>query len=67
VGSGSFQLPFVEGENLTALKQRIASKHTDLSAALDDCRLAVNERFAEPKQALEAGDIIAVIPPVAGG
>jgi molybdopterin converting factor small subunit len=63
----SFELPFLEGESLAALKQRITVKYTDLSAALDDCRLAINERFAEPDEQLKAGDIVALIPPVAGG
>lgn len=30
-------------------------------------RLARNERFAEPNEELAAGDVVALIPPVAGG
>lgn len=38
-----------------------------LTGRLQSVRLARNERFAEPGEVLAAGDVLALIPPVAGG
>jgi sulfur-carrier protein len=38
-----------------------------LAGRLGQVRIARNEAFAEPHEALEEGDVIALIPPVAGG
>jgi molybdopterin converting factor subunit 1 len=38
-----------------------------LTGRLQSVRLARNERFAEPDELLVAGDVLALIPPVAGG
>lgn len=38
-----------------------------LAGRLGAVRLARNERFAEPGEAIADGDVIALIPPVAGG
>ena len=41
--------------------------HPELRGALASLRYAVNESFVELGHRLEPGDVIAVIPPVAGG
>ncbi len=38
-----------------------------LQGRMKSVRLARNEAFAEPTEPLEDGDVIALIPPVAGG
>ena len=38
-----------------------------LTGRLQSVRLARNECFAEPDETLAAGDVLALIPPVAGG
>ena len=38
-----------------------------LTGRLQSVRLARNEQFAEPGEVLAAGDVLALIPPVAGG
>lgn len=39
----------------------------DYGVDTSSCRLAVNLYFAEPDDALSAGDNLALIPPVSGG
>lgn len=39
----------------------------DLSDALDEAMVAVNEEYAEDTTSLFAGDVVAFIPPVSGG
>ncbi len=38
-----------------------------LAGRMGAVRLARNERFADPDEALAEGDVVALIPPVAGG
>jgi molybdopterin synthase catalytic subunit len=51
------------GELLALLQE----KHAGLRAFLPRCRVARNQAFVEPSEALKAGDEVAMIPPVAGG
>jgi molybdopterin converting factor subunit 1 len=39
----------------------------ELAGRMKSVRLARNEAFADPAESLEADDVIALIPPVAGG
>ncbi len=41
--------------------------HPELEGRLVGVRFAINEEFADPADAIGEGDVIAVIPPVAGG
>jgi molybdopterin converting factor subunit 1 len=45
----------------------LESTHPTLKGTLAQCRFAVGEEFRKSNHALEAGDVIAVIPPVSGG
>lgn len=45
----------------------LARLHPSFAGRLDQVRIARNEAFARPDEALAAGDVIALIPPVAGG
>ncbi len=42
-------------------------RHPRLAGRLASCRFARNEQFAVATEALEPGDVVAIIPPVAGG
>jgi molybdopterin synthase sulfur carrier subunit len=45
----------------------LASVHSSLRDRLASVRFARNETFATNDERLEAGDVVALIPPVAGG
>jgi molybdopterin synthase sulfur carrier subunit len=47
--------------------QFVASVHLTLASRMGSVRIARNERFAEPSERIEEGDVLALIPPVAGG
>lgn len=50
-----------------AFREAVAERFPPLSAFLERMRLAVNGDFVEPTRALEDGDRVDVLPPVAGG
>jgi molybdopterin synthase catalytic subunit len=52
---------------VAALLRALAAKHAALEAVLPHLRVAVNQEFADATAALNDGDEIALIPPVAGG
>jgi molybdopterin converting factor subunit 1 len=45
----------------------IEERHPPLRGRLGSVRVARNEAFAAPSDALAEGDVLALIPPVAGG
>jgi sulfur-carrier protein len=45
----------------------IASFHAELEGRMSSVRIARNEIFAQDEDSLADGDILALIPPVAGG
>ncbi len=68
LGTSEEQLELPAGVGTVgALAAHLEELHPALSGRLAGVRFAVNEEFAEPGSALGPGDIIAVIPPVAGG
>ena len=60
-------LDVAEGTTVAGLRQLISERFEGLRPALASVRFAVNETFAVDDQVLQAGDEIAVIPPVSGG
>lgn len=50
-----------------ALSTHLAAVHPTLAGRLDAVRFARNEEFARDTDPLADGDVIALIPPVAGG
>ena len=49
------------------LSAHLATVHEALSGRLSAVRFAVNEEFATSRHPLTDGDVVAIIPPVAGG
>ena len=45
----------------------VAERHAELAARMPSVRIARNERFATMDEPLADGDVLALIPPVAGG
>ena len=60
------ELP-LEITDIRALSGWLETRHPTLRGALAACRFAVGEEFKKPDHVLEAGDIVAIIPPVSGG
>lgn len=52
---------------VTALLATVEQKHAALSGRLAAVRVAVNEEFVELASSVQAGDVVALIPPVSGG
>jgi molybdopterin synthase sulfur carrier subunit len=55
------------GRNVAALADHLAARHPAYAARREHVRIARNEAFATPDEALADGDVVALIPPVAGG
>jgi sulfur-carrier protein len=53
--------------NIGELSAHLVSVHASLAARMSSVRLARNETFATNDERIEDGDVIALIPPVAGG
>lgn len=53
--------------NVGELSRHLERRHPELSGRLRGVRFAVNEVFADAATPLAQGDVVAVIPPVAGG
>ena len=52
---------------IAALAVLLARRHPSLEGRLGSVRFARNETFAAEDEALADGDVVALIPPVAGG
>jgi molybdopterin converting factor subunit 1 len=62
------QIPLPPGVKRVAdLPAFLAAHQPTFAGRLDQVRIARNERFADADEPVEPGDVIALIPPVAGG
>jgi molybdopterin converting factor subunit 1 len=52
---------------LDAFVLHLVAVHPELEERVDSVRFAVNETFANANDPIAPGDVVAVIPPVAGG
>ncbi len=52
---------------LAGFVSELERRHPELVGRLASVRFAVNESFARDRDPVTAGDVVAVIPPVAGG
>jgi molybdopterin synthase sulfur carrier subunit len=66
VGKDEETLAF-DGRTVGDFATFLAQHHPRLAGRLASVRFARNEEFANTSDALEDGDVVAVIPPVAGG
>lgn len=66
LGARSLDVEVREGATVAELLEGISAR--DRSGRLPPSPLvAVNQRYAQPEQALARGDEVAILPPVAGG
>ncbi|MGE5704130.1 MAG: molybdenum cofactor biosynthesis protein [Clostridia bacterium] len=49
------------------LLEEIGSQHPELSGLLASCFVSLNQEYASPSTVIQAGDEIAILPPVSGG
>jgi molybdopterin synthase sulfur carrier subunit len=52
---------------VAGLADHLAARHRPYAERRAHVRIARNESFAEPSEPLADGDVVALIPPVAGG
>jgi molybdopterin converting factor subunit 1 len=67
VGLAEEELGLAEGSDVAACKSALGERYPNLAARMKSVRIARNERFAEDHERIVEGDVLAVIPPVAGG
>jgi molybdopterin converting factor subunit 1 len=68
VGMSEETLALPEGvTTVAALAGHLAARHEAYAARRGHVRIARNEAFAADDEAIADGDVIALIPPVAGG
>jgi molybdopterin converting factor subunit 1 len=66
-GTSEEELELDEGSTIATARRAIEAKHPTLSASDARLRVAKNEAFATDSESLAQGDVLALIPPVAGG
>lgn len=66
-GTSEEELSLPGGTSVAALLGAAAKAHGRLSMIRGTMRIAVNEELAAAADRLEDGDVVALLPPVAGG
>ncbi len=66
IGEETLDLP-LEVRSVGALAEHLAKRHPAFAERRSHVRIARNEAFALDDEPLAEGDVIALIPPVAGG
>jgi sulfur-carrier protein len=66
LGEESLHLP-ADVQTVGALAEHLAKRHRGFAERRNHVRIARNEAFADDLDPLAEGDVIALIPPVAGG
>jgi molybdopterin converting factor subunit 1 len=66
VAEESLEVP-ADVRTVAALTEHLASRHRAFAERRGHVRIARNEAFADDHELLLDGDVIALIPPVAGG
>ncbi len=68
VGRGEERVDLPRGiRTVRALTEHLSALHPELDGRLGSVRIAVNEEFALGDDPVADGDVVALIPPVAGG
>ncbi len=66
-GSREVCIAVPEGVTVAELRQRLMVEYPSLARLLPNAAAAVNEEYADAATRLNAGDMVAFIPPVSGG
>jgi len=63
----TLSVEIAEGATVRQLKAELGRQFPDLKSMLDHLLVAIDTEYAEEDQVLQAGQDIALIPPVSGG
>jgi len=66
-GSGEEEFSLPDRAPLQTLLERAKSKHAKLGEVAEFMQVALNEEMAKGDERLKDGDVVALIPPIAGG
>lgn len=66
-GTREEEIELRDGDTIGAARRAIEARHRALAATDTRLRVARNETFATDDERLADGDVLAIIPPVAGG
>ncbi|MDA4123492.1 MAG: molybdopterin converting factor subunit 1 [Thaumarchaeota archaeon] len=66
-GRAEEEYHLTESMTLEALVDKAGAEHANLSKMRASMQVALNEEIASGKERLKDGDVVALIPPVAGG
>ncbi len=66
-GTGGEDISLPEASSVKALLRESAKAHRGLERMSETIRVAVNEELADEDELLADGDVVALLPPVAGG
>jgi molybdopterin converting factor subunit 1 len=66
-GTDTIALQVPEGASIVRALEMLQQHYPVLQPYLKQARLAVRQNFVEPATILQAGDELAIIPPVSGG
>lgn len=66
-GASEWTLRLPEMAHVREAALALGAEHPALAPHLERCSFAINERYAGRDERLQAGDELAVIPPIGGG
>ncbi len=66
-GKGEEDYTLPDGSTVDNLVERSSDAHAQIERMRGSMQAAVNEEIATPGQLLRDGDVVALLPPVAGG
>ena len=63
----TYAIEIPEGSDVGALRQALSSAHPAFARFGRKAMVAVNEEYANDRRKIESRDVVAILPPVAGG
>jgi molybdopterin converting factor subunit 1 len=66
-GTGEEEFALPDGSSVKVLLGESSAAHAKIGTMRRSMQIAVNEEIAEPGRLLKDGDVVAFLPPVAGG
>ena len=66
-GSAKEEFSVPSGSSVDSVMEEVAARHPGLRKLMSTSQVAVNEELASGDSKLSDGDVLAVLPPVAGG
>jgi molybdopterin converting factor subunit 1 len=67
VGSADIEIELSDNATVSELHQMLLEHYPDLKKLEDETIISVNKNYAEGDHVLQAGDEVALFPPISGG